>query len=60
MPVCDFKLAGSVLEQRYHCGPDEELVVAEVYERKEQRLARKLHTEWEGQMSEFLELMNCS
>ena len=31
-PVADFRLARDVIEQRYHCGPREELVIAEVFE----------------------------
>jgi hypothetical protein len=56
-PVGDFQLAAEVLYQRYHCSPMEELVVDEVFEKKEMRLARKLFRRWESDQHEFLELM---
>jgi len=60
--VCqsDFPLAEEVIEQRYHRNTYEELVIAEVFEKREKRLARKLHNEWEAEMAEFVELMECS
>ena len=59
-PVGDFQLAADVLYHRYHCGPMEELVVDEVFEKKEMRLARKLFRKYEAGMHEFIELMEFS
>jgi hypothetical protein len=56
-PVGDFQLAWEVLKRRYHCGPHEELIVAEVFEKQEMRMARKLFRQWEAEAKEFLELM---
>ena len=60
IPKADLRLAGEVLEQRYHCEGDEELIVAEVFQRKEMKLAKRLHQEWEEDMVSFKELMNVS
>ena len=57
IPVADMAIAADVLAQRYHCGPHEELVIAEVLCRKEKRLARELHRKWDAEMSEFVEMM---
>lgn len=57
VPAADLALAADVLTERYHCKPDEELVIAEVFCKKEQKLARQLHRAWEEEMHEFLELM---
>ena len=59
-PISDFRLAAEILKLRYHCQADEQLIVAEVLERREQRLAHKLHHRWEREMHSFLELMKCS
>ena len=56
-PISDPQLAADVLELRYHCGPHETLVIAEVFEKPEMRLARKLHQRWEAEQHEFRELM---
>jgi hypothetical protein len=57
-PIGDFQLAAEVLKKRYHCGPHECVVIAEVFEKKEIRLARKLHLKWVADVREFRELMN--
>ena len=64
-PVCflegiaipDMCLAADVIESRYHCGPHEEIFIVEATTRKQKTLAKRLHGEWESQMSEFVELM---
>lgn len=56
-PVSDLRLADAVAHQRYHCRPDEELILAEVFERKDCREARKLFRAYESEMAEFRELM---
>jgi len=56
-PICDFQLAADVLHQRYHCGPHEELIIAEVLEKTEKGIAMRLHGKWERDMSEFMDLM---
>lgn len=58
VPAADLKLASDVAEQRYHCEADEKLVLAEVFQRKEKKLAQRLHALWEEEMHAFLELMN--
>lgn len=60
VPVSDWTLALSVIEQRYHRGPNEELIVVEVFSRKEKRLAQQLHDQWEQEAAEFMELMTIS
>ena len=57
IPVCDINLVRSVMEMRYHCDRDEELVIAQVFEDEEKFLAARLHQEWETEMLEFKELM---
>ena len=59
-PVSDFQKAGRILERRYHCAPHEELIIAEVFEREEIRLARKLHLKWVADVREFRELMGAA
>jgi hypothetical protein len=59
-PVGDYQLAYEVLKRRYHCGPGEELVMAEVFEKREMRLARKLCQEWNREAVEFIDLMEVS
>jgi hypothetical protein len=59
-PISDHQLAANVLELRYHCGPHEALVIAEVFEEPEMLLARRLHQRWEREQHEFLELMENS
>ena len=56
-PVSDFQAAADLLEARYHCSPGEELIVAEVFEREEIRLARQLYHKWHWEAREFKELM---
>lgn len=56
-PVADFGLAADLCEQRYHCGPHEELIIAEVFCKKERVMAMKLHQLWEDEQHEFLEMM---
>lgn len=59
-PVSDFQKAGRILERRYHCGPHEELIIAEVFEQEEMRMARQFHRKWQWERTSFLELMNVS
>ena len=56
-PVPDIALTRMVLELRYHCHHDEQLVLAEVFDQPEKQLAAKLHQRWEDEAHEFLELM---
>ena len=58
--VADMCLASDVIELRYHCGPHEELIVVEVFSKREKRLAERLHEKWEAEYEEFVELMECS
>jgi hypothetical protein len=59
-PICDFQLAADVLHQRYHCGPHEELIIAEVLEKTEKSIAMRLHWKYERDTAEFLEMMENS
>jgi len=59
-PIGDFQLAAATLERRYHCGPHEELIIAEVFEQEEMRMARQFHRKWQWERTSFLELMNVS
>ena len=59
MPLADFTIARNLLEERHHCRPDEHLVIAEVFERPEKRLAQQLHNRYEAEMQEFVDLMRC-
>ena len=59
-PVADMNLVSDLIELRYHAGPHEEVLLYEVFDRKKQRLARRLHDEWEEEELEFLELMSIS
>ena len=59
-PICDFQLASDVLHQRYHCGPGEALIIAEVLEKEERSIAKRLHLRWEQDMADFHDLMECA
>jgi hypothetical protein len=48
------------LERRYHCDYGEELVVAEVFEKRDVRMARRLFLEWNRDAVEFVDLMTVS
>jgi hypothetical protein len=56
-PVADLRLAGEVLEQRYHCAPYEDAVIAEVFDRRDKETAQRLHDQWEQEALFFRELM---
>lgn len=57
IPIGDFQLAAEVLKKRYHCTPYESVLIAEVFEKREIRMARKLHVKWLADVKEFRELM---
>jgi len=57
LAIVDWSLARSVAHERYHCGPGEELILAEVFEPAEQRLAKVAHLRWELEIRSFLQLM---
>lgn len=57
VPVADFLLAHDLAELRYAPNPDERLVVAEVFELKDQVHAKVLHRLYEKELREFEELM---
>jgi hypothetical protein len=57
IPIADIGLVQQVAEHRYHYGPGEFLVIAEVFEPLEQGVADALHDEYEKDLREFLELM---
>ena len=59
-PIGDFQLAAATLERRYHCDYGEELVVAEVFEKRDVRMARRLFLEWNRDAVEFVDLMTVS
>lgn len=56
--VADFGLAEEVASHRYHCAPDEVLILAECLEEVDQKKAIRMHRKYEREMSDFLELMN--
>ena len=58
IPVSDYKLAGQILEERYHCDAGELLCVAECFAEPEQNLAVRLHEKWDNEMHEFAALMD--
>jgi hypothetical protein len=55
--VADFGLAEEIAQHRYHCGPGEELILAEVLEEKDQVKSHRLHHRYERDFEDFLELM---
>ena len=57
IPLAALQLVADVFAERYHCGPGEELIIAEVFEKRERRLALTLHRRWEREAWEFRELM---
>jgi hypothetical protein len=50
-------LAMDIARQRYHTAPYEELILAEVWEEKDQFTAALLHRCWDQEMHMFLEAM---
>ena len=54
---CDIPLVRDIIEQRYHCGPSEQLVLAEVFDNDEKYQATLLHKHWDMEMHDFKELM---
>jgi len=58
--VCDFGLAEEIASIRYHCAPDEVLILAECMEEVDQKKALRLHRRYERDMNEFLDLMEVS
>ncbi len=59
-PIGDSAAAYEILQERYHCGPDEVLIMAEVFEKRECMKAHRLHHQWEHSMNQFLEMMDCA
>ena len=55
--VSDFRSAIEAMEDRFHCGPGEDLVIMEVFEQEYQSLAWLLHIKWQRDMHQFFELM---
>lgn len=55
--VADFGLAEEIASHRYHCAPDENLILAECMEEVDQKKALRLHRRYEREMNEFLDLM---
>ena len=58
--VSDFKLAGEILAERYHCDADQVLCVAECFAEPEQNQAVRLHHQYDMDLEEFRELMRVS
>lgn len=57
LAVADLGLCEEVASHRYHCAPDETLMLVEVFDERDQRRAHYLHRKYERDMSDFLELM---
>lgn len=55
VPTEDSTYACHVAHQRYHCGPHEWLLVAEVRRYQSCVRARLLHDQWEREMREWME-----
>ncbi len=53
----DKEHAMDIARARYHLGPHEEMVLAEVWGVAEAAQAYKLHLAWDQEMNSFLELM---
>ena len=56
-PVADMGEVATIFEERYHCGPHEELLIVELFSKNDQEMAWKLHSQWELESLEFQELM---
>ena len=59
IPVGNMEVIREVCLERYHCGPGEHLIMAEVFEIEDQQRAVILHEQWESEMKTFMEMMNC-
>ena len=57
IPLSDINLAEEVSCERYHCDPNEWLMIAEVWNNREKCLAAHLHREYEREMEDFHALM---
>lgn len=57
MPVCDWPVARTMANIRWHPAPDEELIICEVFEDFERAVALRLHNAYEADIRDFVELM---
>ena len=57
--VCRMRIQDEA-KDRYHCGPNEDLLIAEVFGEYECRAAQRLHQQWMADRIDFMTIMSAS